>query len=57
MVEAERGLKPVGLAGIPYDDSYAMAAADLPAADAVPTDETDQAAGAGAPRPRRATRT
>jgi penicillin-binding protein 1A len=25
MVEAERGLKPVGLAGIPYDESYAVA--------------------------------
>ena len=47
MVEAERGLKPVGLAGIPYDDSYAAAAAELPGATpaAVPTDETDQAGG------------
>ena len=25
MVEAERGLQPVGVAGIPYDDSYAVA--------------------------------
>lgn len=49
MAEAERGLQPVGLAGVPYDDSYALAAAELPAADAVPSDETDQAAGSGAP--------
>ena len=49
MVEAERGLQPVGLAGVPYDESYAAAAAELPAAEAVPTDETDQAAGGAAP--------
>ena len=48
MVEAERGLKPIGLAGVPYDDSYAMAAPDI-AADAVPTDESEQASLAAAP--------
>jgi penicillin-binding protein 1A len=44
MVEAERGLQPIGLAGIPYDDSYAVAATEPtdPAAQPVPSDETDQ---------------
>lgn len=48
MMEAERGLEPVGFAGVPYDQSYALAAAQAPAAlapDAV-SDETDQARGA-----------
>ncbi len=51
MLEAERGLQPVGLAGVPYDESYAVAAAELPGAtqEPLPTDETDQAAGAAAP--------
>jgi penicillin-binding protein 1A len=44
MVEAERGLTPVGLAGIPYDESYATAALQPPPAAAAPViDETDQA--------------
>jgi penicillin-binding protein 1A len=44
MVEAERGLAPEGLAGLPYDGSYAVAAADVPprAPDVPPTDEADQ---------------
>ncbi|MCA3574949.1 MAG: hypothetical protein IOC86_13625, partial [Aestuariivirga sp.] len=42
MIEAERGLTPIGLAGVPYDETYAAAAADLPAAAPVPNDETDQ---------------
>ncbi len=49
MVEAERGLTPIGLAGVPYDDTYALAAAELaPVAvqPAPPSDETDQAQGA-----------
>ena len=47
MVEAERGLTPVGLAGVPYDESYAMAALPAPPAPAAPvSDETDQARGA-----------
>ena len=48
MMEAERGLQPVGFAGVPYDESYAVAAAEAPAAvQAAPiSDETDQAQGA-----------
>jgi penicillin-binding protein 1A len=47
MVEAERGLRPIGLAGVPYDETYAAAAAELPgAAEPLPSDERDQAAGA-----------
>jgi membrane peptidoglycan carboxypeptidase len=44
MLEAERGLKPVGLAGIPYDESYAVAQLDDPQSDTMPpvSDETDQ---------------
>jgi hypothetical protein len=34
---------------VPYDESYAAAAAELPATEAVPTDETDQAAGSAPP--------
>ena len=51
MVEAERGLQPIGLAGVPYDESYAVAVAEMPegAAQALPTDETDEAAGATPP--------
>ena len=46
MLEAERGLQPIGLAGVPYDETYAAAAAELPGlTDAVPSDERDQAAG------------
>ena len=32
MVEAERGLQPIGIAGVPYDETYAAAAAELPGA-------------------------
>jgi penicillin-binding protein 1A len=48
MVEAERGLQPIGLAGVPYDETYAAAAAELPgaASEPQPSDERDQAAGA-----------
>jgi penicillin-binding protein 1A len=46
MIEAERGLTPIGLAGVPYDETYAAAAADLPAAAPVPSDETDQSGAA-----------
>ena len=48
MMEAERGLTPVGFAGVPYDESYAVAAAQLPQpiAPETVTDETDQARGA-----------
>ena len=51
MLEAERGLTPEGLAGIPYDDSYAVAAADIPAKPADPpvADESDQMAAVDAP--------
>jgi penicillin-binding protein 1A len=45
MLEAERGLKPAGLAGIPYDDSYSVAELDQtrPDSSQVPiSDETDQ---------------
>ncbi|MCA3555290.1 transglycosylase domain-containing protein [Aestuariivirga sp.] len=48
MMEAERGLTPAGFAGVPYDGSYALAAAGPPqpvAPEAV-SDETDQAQGA-----------
>jgi membrane peptidoglycan carboxypeptidase len=48
MMEAERGLTPVGFAGVPYDESYAVAAAQVPqpiAPESV-SDETDQAQGA-----------
>ena len=48
MMEAERGLTPVGFAGVPYDDSYKLAAAQAPqpiAPESV-SDETDQARGA-----------
>ena len=48
MVEAERGLQPIGLAGVPYDETYAAAAAEVPdvASEPLPSDERDQAAGA-----------
>lgn len=48
MMEAERGLQPVGFAGVPYDESYKLAAAQAPQAVAPETvsDETDQAQGA-----------
>jgi penicillin-binding protein 1A len=47
MAEAERGLQPIGLAGIPYDETYAAAAAELPAVQGpLASDERDQAAGA-----------
>lgn len=42
MLVAENGLKPEGLAGIPYDDSYNVAEVTPPPAAAVPVDETDQ---------------
>lgn len=48
MMEAERGLQPVGFAGVPYDETYAVAAAQAPqpvAPESV-SDETDQAQGA-----------
>ncbi len=45
MLEAERGLQPTGLAGIPYDGSYAVAELDAPRS-GIPVppvaDETDQ---------------
>jgi penicillin-binding protein 1A len=49
MMEAERGLQPVGFAGVPYDESYALAAAQAlpPVAPETVSDETDQAQGAG----------
>jgi penicillin-binding protein 1A len=49
MMEAERGLAPVGFAGVPYDESYALAAAQAlpPVAPEAVSDETDQAQGAG----------
>jgi penicillin-binding protein 1A len=48
MLEAERGLQPIGLAGVPYDETYAAAAAELSGApsEPLPSDERDQAAGA-----------
>ena len=47
MAEAERGLQPIGLAGVPYDETYAAAAAELPAVQGpLASDERDQAAGA-----------
>jgi penicillin-binding protein 1A len=48
MLEAERGQQPIGLAGVPYDETYAAAAAELPGAtsEPLPSDERDQAAGA-----------
>ncbi len=48
VMEAERGLQPVGFAGVPYDDSYKLAAAQAPQPVAPETvsDETDQAQGA-----------
>ena len=51
MVEAERGLTPVSLAGVPYDDTYTIAAADQPsaAAQAAISDEAAQAQGANTP--------
>ena len=44
MLEAERGLTPVGLAGIPYDGTYAVAQLDDAKATAQPviSDEADQ---------------
>jgi hypothetical protein len=50
MVEAERGLTPIGLAGVPYDDSYA-AAVEPPrqAAQEDISDEAAQAQGANTP--------
>ena len=44
MIEAERGLTPVGLAGIPYDGTYAVAQLDDAKATAQPvvSDEADQ---------------
>ena len=51
MTEAERGLKPVGLAGLPYDETlYAAAAPELPGGAApLPSDERDQASASAAP--------
>jgi penicillin-binding protein 1A len=50
MTEAEKGFKPVSIAGIPLDDSYAVAAVDSAAQPGVPIpDETDQSAGAALP--------
>jgi penicillin-binding protein 1A len=48
MMEAERGLRPIGIAGVPYDETYAAAAAELPGAvsEPLPSDEREQAAGA-----------
>ena len=54
MVEAERGLKPIGLAGVPYDESYALAAAEAAANEAQlapPADESEQAQASAAPPP------
>ena len=54
MVEAERGLKPIGLAGVPYDESYALAAAENAASEAQlapPADESEQAQASAAPPP------
>jgi penicillin-binding protein 1A len=44
MLEAERGLQPIGLAGVPYDESYALAQAEpQPPTEPEPiADETDQ---------------
>ena len=55
MVEAERGLQPVGLAGVPYDETYAAAAAELPGAapSRCPATRRDQAAVRPRPPPRR----
>ena len=46
MLEAERGLAPVGLAGIPYDDTYAVAQLDdtNPTSPPMVSDEADQGA-------------
>jgi penicillin-binding protein 1A len=46
MLVAEQGLQPMGLAGIPYDDTYAVAQLDetTAAPPALPVDETDQSA-------------
>ena len=49
MLMAEGGLKPEGLAGIPYDDSYAVAAAEPSVPVAPPPDETDQSAAVNTP--------
>ena len=48
MMEAERGEQPSGFAGVPYDDTYKLAAAQAPQPIAPETvsDETDQAQGA-----------
>jgi penicillin-binding protein 1A len=43
MLEAERGLTPVSLAGVPYDDTYAIAQLDDAKATVV-SDEADQGA-------------
>lgn len=56
ITEAERGLKPTGLAGIPYDEAvYAAAVPQLTGAGAgtvpLPSDERDQASAAVAPPP------
>ena len=54
MVEAERGLQPIGLAGVPYDESYALAAAEAAATEAQlapPADESEQAQASAAPPP------
>ncbi|WP_373503895.1 transglycosylase domain-containing protein [Aestuariivirga sp.] len=43
MVEAERGLQPIGLAGVPYDNTYAVAKLEDPKTAVPPiSDETDQ---------------
>ncbi len=51
MVEAERGLTPISVAGIPYDESYAVAVAESsPPVPATPaTDESDQGADGNIP--------
>lgn len=52
MTEAERGLRPIGLAGLPYDETlYAAAAPELlgASAEAMPSDESDQAAASAGP--------
>lgn len=49
MLVAENGLKPEGLAGIPYDGSYVVAAAEPSVPVAASTDETDQSAAVNTP--------
>ncbi len=54
MLEAERGLQPVSLAGIPYDDSYALAQVEpeQPVTPEPIADETDQGVVGNTPVPK-----